>query len=317
MHDRHMTQEEHEFYRRIRNVDISKSTAAAKSVMSKKAAQQFWQDNDSRSANVARLDPLHNAYRSVIERSADMANVRHAASQARRKPRRLSPAKLFVPVAPKTARLKLGSVHLVDVPPFQALTWQDIAVYNGTTESNPPQPSADGQTGDMSFSIDGGGWDIDNNSSVSCWCAIGQTYVMPPGVEKPETGGAFLRFSASPSFNWSALWGSGTWRLASGNIWIGQVVNRFDQNWTWIDTPVSYQQSLFSWNDYNFADSGEQSNSNTSFGLSTSVFVQPNFFYNCWVWIGATAYGDWVDTGWSYSTASMNANVSTLTLDTF
>jgi hypothetical protein len=167
----------------------------------------------------------------------------------------------------------------------------------------------------MSFDIRGGGVNSDNNSSVSCWCAIGQTYVMPPEVAKVETGGASMRFTASPSFYWTADWASNWWRLSSGDIWVGQVVNRFDQNWNFIDTPVSYQTSLVSWYDHNFGDNPSQVGATTAYNLSTTAFVQPNFFYNCWVWIGADCFGDWVDSGFSYADATMQANVSSLIFD--
>jgi isocitrate lyase len=141
--------------------------------------------------------------------------------------------------------------------------------------------------------------------------------LMPPEVAKSETGGAMLRFSASPSFNWQAIWQSQLWRLATGELWIGQVVNRFDASWAFLDTPVSYKTNLLSWSDASFSSFPEESGMSTGFGLSTWAFVQPTFFYNCWVWIGGTVYGDAIDFGTSGSDAVMNANVSSLVLDTF
>jgi hypothetical protein len=216
-------------------------------------------------------------------------------------------------------RLKMGSVHLVDTPPFQAETWQGVSITGGNqSPSDDVQDlSADGTTGNLSFSIWGGGFNADNASSVSCWAAAGQAYTMPPGLGKEETSGALLRFSANPSFNWNASWASGLWRLASGDIWIGQVVNRFDANWSFLDNPVVTQINLESWNDYNFSDMQNQSGETSAFGLTSWVFVQPGFNYFAWVWIGADAFGDWVDSGWSFSGAVMNANCSQIILDTF
>jgi hypothetical protein len=80
---------------------------------------------------------------------------------------------------------------------------------------------------------------------------------------------------------------------------------------------VSTEIDLFSFNDQNLADNGNQDGSNTSFGISSFVFVQPQFFYNCWVWAGADAYGDEIDTGFSFSSVGLSANVSSLVFDSF
>jgi len=313
-----MTDQEQDLLKRIRNVPNAKALAAAKEAMSNTAKQRFDDENAARTASIASVEPVHNAMRDVIASSADFRAVRDAVAAAPRLKARSVLGKPFVPIAPKAPRLKLGSFHLVDTPPFQAQTGNNIQVFGGPADSGMQSPLvADGTSGDMSFNIQGGGLLDQNNSSVSCWCAIGQSYVVPEEAGKPETGGSTLRFSASPSFNWSAFWGSTLWRLASGNIWIGQVVNRFDQSGAFIDNPVDYQISLRSWNDQNFQDTQNPSDSSSSYGLSTSIFVQPAFSYFAWVWIGATAYGDGIDSGNSLSQAQMSANVNALTFDTF
>ena len=313
-----MTDQEQDLLKRIRNVSGAKALAAAKEAMSNAAKQKFDIENAARAASIASVEPTHNAMRDVIASSADFRGVRDALAAAPRPMARSVLAKPFVPVAPKTPRLKLGSIHLVDTAPFEAMTWNAVQTINGPADTNMPSPPvADGASGDMSFDIYGGGLTNANNSSVSCWCAIGQSYIVPEEAGKPETGGSTLRFSASVSFNWSAFWSSVHWRLASGNIWIGQVVNRYDQNWVLIDVPVSYQQPIQSWHDYNLDDSQSPSGSNTSYGLSTSVFIQPTFNYDGGVWIGASAYGDKIDSGWSGSVAQMSANVNALVFDSF
>ena len=312
-----MTEQELRMYEQIRNVPRDKSLAAARAAMVHASEHRFKAENAARAESIARLNPVHDAMRAAMAKSADFRSVQDAALAARRRPQRTELARPFVPAAPRHPRLKLGSFHLVDTAPFHALTWQSVNVFGGPSYSNLPQPAADGQTGDMSFNIAGGGYNFDNESVMSCWSAIGQTYVMPEGLQKTETGGAFLHFSASPSFNWAVSWGSWLWRLASGNIWIGQVVNRFDQSWALLDTPVSYQTSLQNWYDHNFNDAEFPTGNTTAFGLSAPAFVQPGFFYTCWVWIGASVYGDEIDSGSSFSTATMNANVSTLVFDTF
>jgi hypothetical protein len=313
-----MTDQEQDLLKRIRNVSNAKALAAAKEAMSNAAKQRFDVENAARAASIASVEPVHNAMRDMIAKNDDFRAVREALAAASRPKARSVLAKPFVPVAAKAPRLKIGSVHLVDTAPFEAMTWNAVQVFSGPADTGlRAPPAADGTSGAMGFNIAGGGAAILTNSSVSCWCAIGQSYIVPEEAGKPETGGSTLRFSASPSLNWSADWGSSSWRLASGNIWIGQVVNQYDQNWVLIDTPVSYQQSLKSWNDYNLCDNPTTDGSYASYGLSTSVFIQPGFNYDGWVWIGATAYGDGVDSGDSYSRVQMDANVNALIFDSF
>jgi hypothetical protein len=318
-----MTDKEIGVYKQIRAVDGAKFLAASKLAMSNTAKQKFDVENAARTAAIARVKPVHQAMRDVIGQSHDFLKVREALATARKPQTRAVLGKPYIPPAPKVRRLKLGSVHLVDVPPFQALTWHAEQVYNGAPGSI-QQLTADATTGDMTFDIWGGfspTQQSSSNSSASCWCAVGQAYTMPADLRKDETGGASLRFTATPSFNWNAGWVSGWWRLASGDIWIGQVVNRYvvnsDGSLSYVDDPVNYQISLRSWSDQNLADDGNPSGSNTAYGLTTSAFVEPGHVYGAWVWIGATVYGDNVDSGNSQSHAAMTANVSQLVLDTF
>lgn len=284
--------------------------------MHAEADRRFKAENDALRARKARVEPVHAAMRAALGANKEFAAVQAALAATSRRLERPAIKRPFVPPGPKAPRLKLGSAHLVDTPPFQELTWDGYEVFSGPVDQ--PWPTvADGATGDMSFICRGGGTDVENDSTDSQLAAIGQTYVTPPEVAKEGHESALFRFSASPSFNWEAYWSSSLWRLASGNIWIGQVVNRFDSDWTLVDTPVSYQINLESWTDESFINSDNRSGSSSSFGLSTSLSVFPNFFYNCWVWIGGSAHGDSSDFANSYSSASMSANVSSLVFDTF
>jgi hypothetical protein len=265
-----------------------------------------------------RVDPLRTAMREAMTQMPQFAKALEAMKAL--KPASLHKTTTAAPrtSAPKEAQLRRGSVHLVDFPPFQALSWQQ-ETGSGPPYTDPP-PTADGSTGNMSFLVQAGG---NANNVVSCWAAIGQSDFVP--TSDPELDfflelgfPGVLRFTASPSFSWDAAWGSDWWRQAAGNLWIGQVVNRFDLNGSLIDTPVSYQTNLFSWNDSSWADAPpDQSGESTGWTLQCDVLVEPAFFYNCWVWIGATANGDGIDSGWSMSNCQMNANVSSLVLDTF
>ena len=312
-----MTEREIALYKQIRNVPAERSLAAAKAAMYARSERRFKTEVAARAESMARVEPVHNAMREALQANPAFAGVHKAAARVRPRRSQLPPLKL--PPAPKAPRLKIGSVHMVDTPPFQAQTWQACSFTGGnpSVSDDISELSADGNTGNMSFQIFGAGINADNASSVSCWAAVGQAYTMPPGLGKEETGGASLRFSANPSFNWSAGWGSVLWRLASGNVWIGQVINRFDADWSFIDDPVWTQNSLISWNDYNLGDFVSRDGETSAFGLTSWLFVQPNFNYFAWVWIGASVYGDQVDPGNSYSDATMSANCSQLILDTF
>ena len=316
-----MTKQERALYERMRDVPVQKALAASKAGMDAMSERQFREENAIRAASTSRTAPVYSALRDAIASRPEFAGVMNALKLARSKPdgRPLEPIK--APPSPKVPRLRLGSMHLVDTPPFQAQTWQACS-FSGGNESvsdDVPNLSADGSSGNMSFTIEGGGLGQDNASSVSCWSAVGQAYTFPAELLDVETGGALLRFSANPSFTWSGKWSSNWWRLASGNIWIGQVVNRFDQNWVFLDNPVVTQTSLISWNDYNFADQTTQSAESSAFGLTSWVFVQPNFNYFAWVWMGASAFGDTLEwtPGFSSSEAKMNATCSQIILDTF
>jgi hypothetical protein len=313
-----MTDAEIRFYQQMRNVPADKSLAASKAAMYAASEARFKEREAARLASIARVDPMHEAMRKVILENPAYSEVKAAAASVKAAAARPAPPqlpKLAVPPRPPASRLRLASVHLVDTAPFQAMTWQSVSIYGGNSQDAVVSKLTADDNGYMSFALSGGGVYSDSNSSGSCWCAIGQTYVMPPDVAKSETGGATLRFTASPSFRWNVDYGSNLWRLSSGNIWIGQVVNRFDQNWTLIDTPVSYQTNLYSWYDHNFGDSSTPSGSTSAYSLSTTAFVQPNYFYDCWVWIGAYAFGDAVDSGSSWSNVFVDANVSSLIFD--
>jgi hypothetical protein len=313
-----MTEQEAALYKRIRDVPVNKAFEAATKAMHARSEARFRAYNAALKKSTEQVEPTHSAIREIFANNPAFASVAKALQARRAKPYIDQLPPLKVPPTPKVARLKLGSVHLVDVPPFQSQTWSACQFSGGNESVSDDVTSlgADGN-GNMSFNISGGGQSFDNASSVSCWAAVGGAYTMPPGLGKEETNGAWLRFSANPSFNWTAAWGSWWYRLASGNIWIGQVVNRFDANWVYIDDPVWTQINLVSWNDYNLADNSSQTGENAGFGLTSWLFVEPQVNYFAWVWIGASAFGDWVDSGSSGSNATMNANCSQLILDSF
>ena len=306
-----MNTKEEALLRLLKQTPRKKLTTGSKNVMVSAAKARFDAQCLAREASRKRVEPMYEAIRSTLSRTPEFSGIVEASKKMKWKPSR---SRIATPIRtnwPKKARLRIGSVHLVDVPPFQTLNWQ------AATGGGPPYPDAPptaNSNGNMSLLIQTGG---DANSyNVSCWAAVGQSYSIPD-AEGFQNGG-IVNFSASPSFVWEAIWYSIAFRQAAGNIWLGQVINEFNDQGTLVSTPVSYQTSLFSWNDYNFGDSPTPENGeSTGFNLQCSTFVQPGFFYECWVWIGASANADGLDSGNSLSNCQMSANVGALIFDSF
>jgi hypothetical protein len=318
-----MNEKEREIYRQLRNVSAEKAITASKASLSHSAMQRFKRENTAREAALANGSAASNAMRTLMASRAEFEGLRKMqAARRRHQPSRSPLAPPYLPPAPRAPSLKLGSMHLVDTLPLYGMTWQASQVYGGVPAVEWPV-SADGTTGNMSFNIAGGnGQDgTDNNSTASCWCAIGQAYTFTPSglLDALLGGNGILEFSATPSFNWAADYWSVWYQLASGTIWIGQTVFQYDTNWTYVATPVSYEQTLYTWSDHNLDDFQQTpSGNNTGYPLSTYLFVQPEYIYTAWVVIGATVYGNEIGQfGESTSIASMNANVSSLIFDSY
>jgi hypothetical protein len=281
--------------------------AQSKTAMVADSVARFRERVRNLDASQARVEPVHTALRSVLADSPQFGSVLDAMRSLETEPDLSDMPDVIPAPAPGRPRLKLGSFHLVDVPPFEAKTWQD----SQGPYSWPP-PTADGATGNMSLFVDT--LSVGGPVHVSCWAGVGQFYFVPhdPSI---DANGGLLRVSATPSFSWKAFWSSHWWRLASGDIWIGLTVNEFDSAGSFTNTPFSLHFPLISWNDYNADDSDFRSAQNTGFPIPQAlVFVRPGFFYECLVMIGADAFGH---SGDSRSTGLMNANVSSLILDTF
>lgn len=291
-------------YRRMKDIPHrNKIILAGKEALHQCAERIFKQQSEARAARNAHLEPYYEALRAAAKKSPQLDEVRNAISSgAKKRPKMQPTSPPRKAPAPKATRLTRGSVHLVDIPPFQALT---SSTTNGFGEIF--GPTADGNQGTMSFSIFGGADSSGAGSGTfSCWTALGQEYF------PPEEG--ILMFSASPSFNWWELWMSNWWRLAAGDLWIGQVINQFDSNGVFIDTPVVTQISLNSFSDNNFSDSGFQSGSSSGDLLSSQLFVLDDCIYECWVWMGGWETCDWSNNQ-SLANISLSATLSSLTLD--
>ncbi|MGA2663667.1 MAG: hypothetical protein ABSF83_01810 [Nitrososphaerales archaeon] len=213
----------------------------------------------------------------------------------------------------KSPWVRLGSIHVVDVPPFQTATGFN---QNGATWMEGPTANANGSMSYMmGAGVDAGGQGA--AGSVDCWAAVGQAYAFPsptgPLVNAADLKG-ILTFSVSPSVSWNAEWASSFWRQAAGNIWVGQVVNQFDVNGTFVGTPVSAVQSLESFDDYNFYDTGNQNGSSSGISLSCTLPVESGMLYECWAIIAGSATGDFSNDQ-SFAVITLHATANPLVID--
>jgi len=238
-------------------------------------------------------EPTREALRAAF---SAVPGVKEALGKKRARAQALELPRVGKVPAPKRPMVRLGSVQVIDVPPFQALTGQS------GTGNNEINLSAD-PSGNMSFTIAPG---LDDSGSCQGWCAIGQAFVTPDA--------GILEFQATPSFSWSCVWLSEWWRQAAGTVFIGQVINRWQIDGPYIDTPWSSQSNLFSFDDYNLADDGFQQGESSGYDLTATIQCDTSVFLECWVWIGAYSNADGSN-GQSSALNIMQANVSSLTLN--
>lgn len=289
-----MTPEQYESYRKLRATPGTFDAATHnKKIMQSTFDAQVKARSEAHARFVAATRPAHEALRSAFSAIPGVAD----AVKMARPPEPTQLEDIGPLVVPTDPIVRLGSIHLVDVKPFLGL---DHIHDTGTCIVS---VTADGNTGEMSFICDTG---ISDSGHAQVWCAIGRNYVTP--------GAGVLRFSSSPSFAWSCSWASNWWREAAGTLFIGQVMNRFQLNGTYLDTPVSTQNYIYSYDDNNLSDGGDQSGVNSGYNLSSSVVCDASVNVSCWVWIGCFSNADGSDNQ-SSAFNRMRATVPSLTID--
>ncbi len=307
-----MNAAERKAYKDLRNVPHKKIEEAGRDALRRAVELHFKRQADARAVRKSRLAPVHKALRAAAARSPEMESLRGPISKAMKLPKRHKLPRLPASSL-KSPLVRLGSIHVVDVPPFQTVTGFN---QNGATWMEGPTANPNGSLSlMMGAGVDAGGDGA--AGSIDCWAAVGQAYTFPfptgPLVSANELKG-ILTFSVSPSVNWSADWASSFWRQAAGNIWIGQVVNQFDVNGTFVGTPVSAAQSLESFDDYNFSDSGFQNGASSGVPLSCTLPVKNGMFYECWAVIAASATGDFSNDQ-SFAVVIIQATANPLVID--
>jgi len=288
--------------RHIPKSKLQKIAAGGKVAMYRASEERLKQEQAARADRQARLEPVHAALRTAFENLPELTLARGALSALpKREPSPRLPHS-SAPYTPKAPIVKLGSMYPVDTGLFQTRSW--ISEWGDNSLTVPPV--VDSETGAMSFflapaNLGGGG--------VSCWVALGQIYA--PGKDQGT-----LIFGANPSYSWNAWWNSTLWCEVAGKLWIGQAVNRFDASGTYIDTPVLTQNLLLSFDDHRFNDSQNPSGASAGNMLSTSIPVEGDLFYECWVWIGGfAAANDISGGGWSHADMEISAHIGAFTLE--
>jgi hypothetical protein len=288
-----MTPEQAAAYKRLRTIpEEFNSGLRSGDLLTRLFAEQLKQKTRLNDDMRAAVEPVHQALREAFGAMPGVV----AAFKNWRRPNRPVLSKASPTKGAKEPRVRLGSITVVDVPPFQGLTGQ-----SGTGD-NEIIPQVDGDAGTMSLVLSPG---TDDSGNAQCWCALGQAFVTP--------GDGILEFAASPSLSWSCAWGSTWWRQAAGTIWVGQVVNRWQVDGPCLDTPVSSQRDLYSYNDYNFADSGQKSGETSGFALESTFICDAEQYLECWVVIGAFSNADGTNfQSWAFNTAQAQLNSLTI-----
>jgi len=299
-----MNSVEEKTYQRLRKVPAKLRESSAMEPIYRASQERFKAEEAAINVRNEQFKLYHDSLRSVVQGSQQLEALWAVPSQIAGKPHPLAIPKLTRMPAPKSPKVRLGSFVLIDTPPFEWGTWH---AESGASEVDLQANSG----GNISFEIIAGlgpGGSPWGSGQASCWAGAGQDFAPP--VE------GLLRFSASTGYSWIANWVSNWWCEAAGTIWIGQFISRFDQSGVFVDMPVSTQNAVYSFDDRNFADRGNQSGSNSGLLLQAELTVDPNFFYRCFVWIGGSANGDFSNKQ-SWAQIAIGASFTSITLQLF
>lgn len=193
--------------------------------------------------------------------------------------------------------------HIVETPPFLTMT--------GYSQNGPNTVAFNADpSGSAIVSIQAGVEDsTTGNGTASVWAALGSSVIVPAATSS-------VQFRITCDFNWESDWSSSWWRLAAGDVWVGQLVNRFTTAGLFIDTPVASQlvqpDSVF--NDYNLDDNGYQVGSASPYTQSSIITNNQPVRLDCFLWIGGYASAQ---PGDSTAHVVMAAGLTALEIDIF
>jgi hypothetical protein len=288
--------------------------AEGRAAMVRLSEQQFSNEKKRIAERRKRLDPVYQELEAVLKKSPEFAGVVSAIDARDNKHRQAGPpAASRHPFAPTRPLVRHGSIHIVDSLPFYSDTW-----LGQEGSSNSSSLTADGTTGDMSFSLSPG---LSSSGQMSCWAALGATVAIPSST-------FIIDFTANPSVSWWYNEKSEWWRQAAGNMWVGLYVGLFNSDGTFLASAVDTQNSVVSFNDYNLADDNSNSGSNSAMPLSAGIILDLPFadgglpwaaeggFLQYWCWIGGSCNSDGSNSQ-SEADIQMNANCANLIVDIF
>ena len=278
-------------------------------------AEQKFAAEKLRIAAGRRLEPVYGQLGDAIRADPKLAGVVRAIETHHGRPHRGDfPRAAKSPFAPAKTLVRVGSIHVVDSLPFYSDTWLG---QDGTSNDIFEAPSADGNSGLMQFGLEPG---TSSSGSASCWAALGATVAIPNSQ-------CLINFSANPSYTWQYWESSSWWRQAAGNMWIGLYVGLFDAQGTFLGTAVSTNNTLASFDDRNFLNSGQNEGQSSGDTLSAQTFIgsilgidideaAEGGFLQYWCWIGGSCNSDGSNDQ-SFCIIQMSANCSSLVVDIF
>jgi hypothetical protein len=259
-----------------------------------------------------RLAPVYDELRAAVQKSNEMKGVLKAIeSLGKVKPPAIEPLKKNL-LTPKKPMFKIRGtdppvIQVKDVPPFSPDTW-----YSQTGSNSIYDLTANGNTGDISFTISAGqyppGTESGGEGQISCTAGVFVNISLPSAQ-------CFAEFTAWPSFSWQYDEESRYWYQSKGTFWIGQSVSLWDQNGNYLGNPIGTQNTLASWDDKNLSGNGGNSGSTSSYYLYSSLQIGPEaeggwMSYGCM--IGASCNCNYLN---GKAEIQFNANCNTLYAD--
>jgi hypothetical protein len=272
-----------EIFRRC--MDIPK---ARKAKMARANAQVVQRQLDSmlkveiatRKKRERQLAPVFGPLRSELARLPGAQEARQALRALHKKKERGQLNRPKVPAHPKHSPMLPGSLLLFADPPFNPE--KTYVVYPTSSQL---KLTAD-PTGYLYLWLHAGY--TYGGHTLMCHVGFHETIIGDPLM-------TLMDFSVAPSYFWKAHWSSGWWALAAGDIRMGIIINRFDQNANFLDNRVNSWKYLVSFHDTNLADAGDLSGENSSDLMMGRTLVDANSYYVCSVAFRATAYGEPLD----------------------
>jgi hypothetical protein len=225
------------------------------------------------------IRPVVEAFHTVLSKDAGFAPIINALEEMRRHRDKeiTSHGNVYLQkTPPQSPFAKLGSLTVLDVPPFLTITASDGQGDNSATEFPNASPN-----GTMGFQLNPG---VVANGSITAWAAVGQVFA-------PQTDGPMSLF-ASPTISWGANWWSELFREAGGNLVMEFIVSTFDGSGNFLGNNVMFPFPLFNKSDYSWFEGDQSDSGNLLPPMIGFTQVQAGTFVFCWVQLVGWATAD-------------------------